>query len=985
MNTGGGFWEQTRPFSVLADNFPVHFAASLSYSATSGKQPDEHPYWASSPPSQFLVSDIQSLFQRVDPSAPEQIHWFAPSQLPPSSSLPSRKMSQGTRWMHYLKQLSAANVPAALIENGQNRVIDASLTLIRERAKLKGEFLRSLGGVKASTSLLGVPLGHNSSFLQGPAFAPPRIREAIWCGSTNSTTEEGKELNDPRVLTDVGDVPIQEIRDCGVDDDRLMNIISDSVKLVMEEDPLRPLVLGGDHSISFPVVRAVSEKLGGPLDILHLDAHPDIYDAFEGNKYSHASSFARIMEGGYARRLLQVGIRSITREGREQGKRFGVEQYEMRTFSRDRQILENLKLGEGVKGVYISVDVDCLDPAFAPGVSHIEPGGLSFRDVLNILHNLQADVVAADVVEFNPQRDTVDGMTAMVAAKLTGSHTRVNEANCFDGVANSLMVGRSSQCQPRGTVKVRHPSSKSSYSLICSLPHNCTALWRTASVSDNHRFHLQLGLGLRRFTECHTKELVEVLFGALDWVSVAFDAPLARAVVFGVHIDGHLVVEVLLVAVILFQLTRKSYKPPKKPLSEKEIDDLCEEWVPEPLHPSISEDMKAEPPTLESAAGPHTIIDGKEVVNFASANYLGLIGNEKIIDSCVSSLEKYGVGSCGPRGFYGTIDVHLDCEERIAKFMGTPDSILYSYGISTIFSVIPAFCKKGDIIVVDEGVHWGVQNGLHLSRSTIVYFKHNDMKSLENTLEKLTRGNKQAEKIRRYIVVEAVYQNSGQIAPLDEIVQLKEKYRFRVILDESHSFGVLGNSGRGLAEYYGVPVDKIDIITAGMGNALATDGGFCTGSVRVVDHQRLSSSGYVFSASLPPYLASAAISAVNYLEDNPSVLTSLRSNIALLWKGLSDVPGLTIASHPLSPIVFLKLKKSTGSSKGDLELLNNVADRMLKEDSVFIVSTKRSVLDKCRLPVGIRLFVSAGHSESDIQKVSDSLKRVAATTLAEHL
>ncbi|PIA50071.1 hypothetical protein AQUCO_01300658v1 [Aquilegia coerulea] len=219
----------------------------------------------------------------------------------------------GKRGIHYLHKLNAAastNVPASLIENGQKRVIDASLTLIRERAKLKGELVRALGGAVASTSLLGVPLGHNSSFLQGPAFAPPRIREAIWCGSTNSTTEVGKELNDPRVLTDVGDVPVQEIRDCGVDDDRLMAIISDSVKLVMDEDPLRPLVLGGDHSISFPVVRAVSEKLGGPVDILHLDAHPDIYHCFEGNKYSHASSFARIMEGGYARRLLQVMLHS---------------------------------------------------------------------------------------------------------------------------------------------------------------------------------------------------------------------------------------------------------------------------------------------------------------------------------------------------------------------------------------------------------------------------------------------------------------------------------------------------------------------------------------------------------------------------------------------------------------------------------------------------------------------------------------------------
>ncbi|KAF5805220.1 putative serine C-palmitoyltransferase [Helianthus annuus] len=115
------------------------------------------------------------------------------------------------------------------------------------------------------------------------------------------------------------------------------------------------------------------------------------------------------------------------------------------------------------------------------------------------------------------------------------------------------------------------------------------------------------------------------------------------------------------------------------------------------------------------------------------------MGHEKLLDSCTTSLEKYGVGSCGPRQFYGTIDVHLDCETRIAEFLGTPDSILYSYGLSTMFSAIPAFCKKGDIIVVDEGVHWGIQNGLYLSRSTIVYFKHNDMQTLQSTLEKVTQ------------------------------------------------------------------------------------------------------------------------------------------------------------------------------------------------------------------------------------------------------
>ncbi|XP_044470421.1 long chain base biosynthesis protein 1-like isoform X2 [Mangifera indica] len=394
--------------------------------------------------------------------------------------------------------------------------------------------------------------------------------------------------------------------------------------------------------------------------------------------------------------------------------------------------------------------------------------------------------------------------------------------------------------------------------------------------------------------------------------------------------------------------------------------------------------MQYEPPVLESAAGPHTIINGKEVVNFASANYLGLIGHEKLLESCTSALEKYGVGSCGPRGFYGTIDVHLDCEAKISKFLGTPDSILYSYGLSTMFSAIPCFCKKGDLIVVDEGVHWGIQNGLYLSRSTIVYFKHNDMESLQKTLERVTAENKRVKKLRRYIVVEAVYQNSGQIAPLDEIIRLKEEYRFRVVLDESNSFGVLGSSGRGLTEYHGVPIEKIDIITAAMGHALATEGGFCTGSTRVVDHQRLSSSGYVFSASLPPYLASAAITAIDVLEENPNLITKLKENIAVLWKGLSDIHGLTIASNPESPIVFLRLEKSTGSQKNDLRLLELIADRALKEYLVFVVASKRSTLDKCRLPVGIRLFVSAAHSESDLMKACESLKKVSAVVLRDY-
>ncbi|KAG2243101.1 hypothetical protein Bca52824_095057 [Brassica carinata] len=285
--------------------------------------------------------------------------------------------------------------------------------------------------------------------------------------------------------------------------------------------------------------------------------------------------------------------------------------------------------------------------------------------------------------------------------------------------------------------------------------------------------------------------LVEMFRASLNWVTVILDAPSARVVLFGVRIQGYIIVEGLLGFVIVFLLSQKSYKPPQRPLTEQEIDELC----PETLIPPITEDMRHEPPVLESAAGPHTTFDGKDVVNFASANYLGLIGHEKLL--------KYGVGSCGPRGFYGTIDVPLDCETtRISKFL--------------------------------EGVHWGIQNGLQLSRSTIVYFKHNDMDSLRST-----------------------------------------------------------------------------------------------------------------------------VSSMDVIDQNPDLLVKMKQN------------GMSLASDPESPIVFLKLEKSSGSAKEDLLLLEKMAARV---NSLLVVSSKKSFLDKCRLPVGIKLFVSAGHSDTDLIKASDSLK-----------
>jgi len=169
----------------------------------------------------------------------------------------------------------------------------------------------------------------------------------------------------------------------------------------------KPIFIGGDHSVTYPVIKGLSKHIGG-LTIVHIDAHPDLYDAYEGNKFSHASPFARIMEEKLVKRLIQVGVRATTPDQRVQAKKFGVECHEMKNWMG----YEDLKL-EGP--VYMSIDLDGLDPTFAPGVSHPVPGGLLTREVLDLIHTSGPNLIGADVVEYNPTRD-INSMTANVAA-----------------------------------------------------------------------------------------------------------------------------------------------------------------------------------------------------------------------------------------------------------------------------------------------------------------------------------------------------------------------------------------------------------------------------------------------------------------------------------------------------------------------------------------------------------------------------------------
>jgi arginase len=250
--------------------------------------------------------------------------------------------------------------------------------------------------------LIGLPTDINSSFERGAAAGPQAIRDALWSDRGNLSCESGDEVGVDIQIDDVGDLPLTENAVC--DDAQVRAAVTAALT-----SSVTPLLIGGDHAVTLPIIEAAAAHLG-PVRILHFDAHPDLYDDFAGNPRSHASPFARIMERGLASQLVQVGIRTLTRHCRDQVARFGVEIIAMRGFDP-----KSVPILEGP--LYISVDLDGIDPSEAPGVAHPEPGGLTLREVLAVLDRQTAPIIGADIVELNPARD-LHGVTAILAAKL---------------------------------------------------------------------------------------------------------------------------------------------------------------------------------------------------------------------------------------------------------------------------------------------------------------------------------------------------------------------------------------------------------------------------------------------------------------------------------------------------------------------------------------------------------------------------------------
>ena len=301
----------------------------------------------------------------------------------------------------------------------------------------------------SAVGLMGIEEDRNGSFQRGPSKAPKLIRSEYNCSSRNTTSESGMELGllnaTDGVIQDFGDIPLPARSDSHAPTTPTIKSMYDSIApkidLIVNDAGLAPLILGGDHSITYPVVKALSEiHVGEPITILHFDAHPDFYPDFDNNPASHASPFARIMEDGdiNIRQVEQIGIRTMNREQSDYQKQFldrihitPAQIFMNGTMQASYNLIERLRKGDDDDHmnkrhlIYISIDMDVLDPAYAPGVSHRESGGLSVRELLNFLHTTLLTevtkdnwrIIGADIVEYNVDRD-VDFVTAAAAAKI---------------------------------------------------------------------------------------------------------------------------------------------------------------------------------------------------------------------------------------------------------------------------------------------------------------------------------------------------------------------------------------------------------------------------------------------------------------------------------------------------------------------------------------------------------------------------------------
>jgi glycine C-acetyltransferase len=365
-------------------------------------------------------------------------------------------------------------------------------------------------------------------------------------------------------------------------------------------------------------------------------------------------------------------------------------------------------------------------------------------------------------------------------------------------------------------------------------------------------------------------------------------------------------------------------------------------------------------PEISRHDGAWVVAEGKRMLMFGSYEYLGLLGHPQLKSAAFAAIEEFGTGHHGVRLLAGTTTIHRKLEAKLAAFMQAEDAVVFSSGYVTNLTAISTLVGRGDCVIGDQWNHASIVDGCRISQADFLEFKHNDMDSLAQQLQK-TDGR------RTLVVVDAVFSMDGDIADMPAVVDLCGKRSAMLMVDEAHSLGVLGKTGRGIQEHFGLHPDDIDIKMGTLSKALAGCGGFVAGRESIITYLRHHARGYIFSGALPAGQASTAIAALRILENQPELVERLRENAARFLSGLASLGFDTGKSvTPIVPVM-------TRNDKTTLEMT-----RICRDEGLLVIPVCFPAVpaDAPRL----RACVSAIHTKDEIGFALDTLARAGRQT-----
>jgi len=358
---------------------------------------------------------------------------------------------------------------------------------------------------------------------------------------------------------------------------------------------------------------------------------------------------------------------------------------------------------------------------------------------------------------------------------------------------------------------------------------------------------------------------------------------------------------------------------------------------------------------IESAQEPEIIINGRRMIMIGSNNYLGLTNHPKVKEAAIEAIKKYGTGCAGSRFLNGTLNIHVELEEKLARFMRKDAALIFSTGFQVNLGVISALVGKDDVVIIDKMDHASIIDGCRLSFGDVRKFRHNDMNDLERVLREYETKDK-------LVVVDGVFSMEGDIANLPKIVALAKKYGARVMVDDAHGIGVLGQTGRGTTEHFGLE-DDVDLIMGTYSKSLASIGGFIAGSADVIHYIKHLARPFIFSASPPPASVASVSAALDIIENEPGRREALWRNTKKMFKGFNEL-GFEVgpSQTPIIPIVV-------GESQNAFLMA-----MMLQEEGVFVnVAVSPAVPNGRAL---IRTSYMATHTDEQLDRVLEAFKKV---------